>query len=388
MKILFVGSTVKYALEHGLINGFLRQHHDVKVYSNDKVLRERTLIDRLKGLPLRMINLPVLNKPTDNPVLLKRGITHWHREWVDSNNRNAFNEGLKQVIRDYVPELVFFFHLHIINESVPRLARSIGAKNFAYFPDDAFAPELYTQRADGFVRAMDAIFTTKSFNVDEFKMVGVPNVIFMNKGYNPGCHHPVTPTPEDYQKYGGDVVFVGTAFESWRIDFMARLVDACPNVKFRIFGSKWGKTRNPRFYISKPARFRSWRNLAPFTGEPIICEDMSLAFATNKICLALLKQGTGSVRMRDYQTSRSIEIPACKGFMLAEYTDEHAELFKEDKEAVYFRSFDQLVEKIQYYLEHDDERRQIVEAGYQRAMTSGYSYYDYAQQIIEVYNKL
>ena len=68
-----------------------------------------------------------------------------------------------------------------------------------------------------------------------------------------------------------------------------------------------------------------------------------------------------------------MEIPACGGFMLAERTQAHLELFVESKEAVFFDSNEELLSKCIYYLTHEDERKRIILAALDRCKNSGYS---------------
>ena len=87
---------------------------------------------------------------------------------------------------------------------------------------------------------------------------------------------------------------------------------------------------------------------------------------------------------RDLQTSRSFEIPACGGFMLAERTEEHRMYFEEDKEAAYFDSFDELISKLRFYISHESVRLRIARAGYQRCLDSPYRYTDRARFALDL----
>lgn len=60
---------------------------------------------------------------------------------------------------------------------------------------------------------------------------------------------------------------------------------------------------------------------------------------------------------------RVIDIMASEGFVLSNYQPELAEMFEEDEEIVLFRDLDEAVLKINYYLEHEEERRKIADAG-------------------------
>src|SRR5262249_4919104 len=44
----------------------------------------------------------------------------------------------------------------------------------------------------------------------------------------------------------------------------------------------------------------------------------------------------------------------------------HEKIFVPDKEAVFYDSIEDAIEKIEYYLQHDDERERIARAGFER----------------------
>jgi spore maturation protein CgeB len=256
---------------------------------------------------------------------------------------------------------------------------------FCFYPDDAFTPERYTLRAAEAMKRFDCVLTTKSFNVPELHTIGIPVARFVNKFFHPKYHHPAQLTDEERRLYASDVTFIGNGYNSERADFLATLVEACPEVNFNVWGH-WRRLKNPLYWF-KAQRYRRWSKLYQRAHGPVNWQIMNKVFAASKINLGLLYPGEGPTRIRDYQTQRSVEIPACGGFMLAEYTDEHQALFAEDREAVYFRSFDDLVAKIKYYLNHDDERIQIAQAGLKRAVTSGYTSLDRARTVLEEYRK-
>ncbi len=61
---------------------------------------------------------------------------------------------------------------------------------------------------------------------------------------------------------------------------------------------------------------------------------------------------------------RALDIMGCGGFLLSNYQEELAEYFEEGKEVVMFYDLEDCIEKINYYLENEDERKKIADAGY------------------------
>lgn len=97
-------------------------------------------------------------------------------------------------------------------------------------------------------------------------------------------------------------------------------------------------------------------------------EATSFIYAGTKINLNIALKG-----IEGGTTQRIMDIMGAGGFVLTNYCEETAELFEEDKEIVMFRTPEELIQKVNYYLEHEEEREQIARAGHERAMND-YTY--------------
>ncbi|MBZ0310797.1 MAG: glycosyltransferase, partial [Anaerolineae bacterium] len=90
---------------------------------------------------------------------------------------------------------------------------------------------------------------------------------------------------------------------------------------------------------------------------------------------------------QDTYTRRNFEIPAMRTFLLSQYSDDLASLFKEGEEAEFFRSKEEMLDKIAYYLAHDEPRQRIAQRGYER-VRDGHDVQSRARQALQTIDRL
>lgn len=249
----------------------------------------------------------------------------------------------------------------------PRLLRGLRralprARFVSYSPDDMMHRNWNSVAYLRAIPCYDLHVTTKSYNVAELRERGARDVLFVGNAYDPLVHRPLELDAKDRARFACDVGFVGH-YEEARARDLLRLVEAGVPVEVR--GPGWSALRERRAGL---------RVREEYLHDP----DYAKAINATRINLGFLRKSA-----RDLQTTRSVEIPACAGFLLAERTEEHQELFREGVEAEFFDGFDELLTKCRYYLAHEDERRQIAEAGRRRCIASGYSYDERLRQVLE-----
>jgi spore maturation protein CgeB len=229
-------------------------------------------------------------------------------------------------------------------------ARAPSVSIIGYSPDDMINRNMSSHFFRRTLPFYDVFFTTKTYNVAELRDLGCRRVIFVPNAYDPATHRPLDGAGNASRV---DVGFIGT-YEPDRASLLTRLAGAGIQVVIR--GNLWEPMKRQR--------------VPGITFLPAVIEDdYAAAISATRINLAFLRKSN-----RDLQTTRSVEIPACGGFMLAERTAEHAELFAEGVEAAYFEGPEELIAKTNYYLAHEDERAQIACAARGRCLRDDYSY--------------
>jgi spore maturation protein CgeB len=144
---------------------------------------------------------------------------------------------------------------------------------------------------------------------------------------------------------------------------MLKLIDNGFDLK--IWSIDWKKAKNKK--VRSRCTFRSPLGL-----------EYAKVINASKINLGLLSRLAD-----DTITQRSVEIPACASFMLAERTEEHLQHFQEGIEAEYFSNHTELIEKINFYLLNDSKRNEIAANGFARCISSKYSYDDRMKEIMQ-----
>jgi spore maturation protein CgeB len=92
---------------------------------------------------------------------------------------------------------------------------------------------------------------------------------------------------------------------------------------------------------------------------------------------------------QDTYTRRCFEIPATKTLMICEYSKDMAEnLFAEGEEAVYFRSSDELIQQVRYYLANEGERVRIANNACEKLHSDGHNITDRCKQVLDTYSTL
>jgi len=278
----------------------------------------------------------------------------------------TLNKKILETIKEMVPEIIWVDNKPFLQPGTLKKIRKTmhSVKIINLITDDPTGKYRSSWRMClRTAKYYDFHFVQREANIAELKNYGARQVEICYRSFDPGQHRPVTLTGEDIRKYKTGTGFIGT-YESEREAYIVHLLRN--NINVSITGNAWEKARH-------------WEIIQPhYKGPSVYGEAYVKTINGFDIALHFLRHAN-----RDEQDSRTFELPACGAFMLAEKSGVHEELFKDGREAVFFESKEELLEKVKYYLAHSEERKAIAKAGYERCLNSGYSHEARLKDVLE-----
>ncbi|MFH1905711.1 MAG: glycosyltransferase [bacterium] len=288
----------------------------------------------------------------------------WYDEYLIK--KDELQKRVIKFIDDVNPDVVFFILIRdeISFETLNYLKNRYITMN--WFGDDHWRFKNFTKY---YATHLTYSITTDKFALSKYKKIGYKNVILSQWAsfeYDKNI---------DFEaiKYKYDISFVGgiSEYRKWLVWQLEK-----NGIHVECFGAGWENGK------------------VPF-------EEMGEIFKTSKINLNISNSASYDIRyifssirsMREFVKAkkrieqikaRNFEIPAFGGFQLTNYAPSLEDYFEIGREIAIYTSIEDLVLQINYYLDNEKERRNIIINGYKKTINES----TYLNRLKEVFKKI
>ena len=294
--------------------------------------------------------------------------------------RDEMNKQLLETARREKPDLCFFilFENEIKRETIAEIGKI--TLTFNWFCDDHWRFEVFSRY---YAPYFSWVATTDSKAVSKYYRIGYRNVIKTQWG----CNHFIYKPQELPKIY--NVTFVGQPHGN-RKKIIEELGKA--GIEVKCWGKGWPNGRISQeemiqifsqskinLNLTKCSDIINWKTPLKIFFRRVGGE---VKFDLPNRWWGNLKSILG--RRREQIKGRNFEIPGCGGFLLTSYADNLEDYYEIGKEIVAYNDTNDLINKIRYYLEHQEERESIAQAGYQRTLRD----HTYEKRFNEIFNSI
>ncbi|OXM17110.1 CgeB family protein [Paenibacillus herberti] len=266
--------------------------------------------------------------------------------------------GMQQQAAELRPDLVLVMNgLHVFPANhIPQITaiREMGIRTAIWFADDPY----FTRETSQLVTHYDHIFTHELETIPLYRQLGAANVHYLPLGANPAMFQ-AKPVGLEYRS---DVCFVGQGFWN-RIDILNEVLPALEGRRVVIAGDLW-------------ERLRSFNRYSPWIRRGYMPVEETVNFYNGaKIVLNIHRttipgqDNHNDAGLRGASINpRTYEISACGTLQMTDMRDDLVRYYTPGRDLATFRTASQLISKIRYYLNHEDERRAIAIRGMLRTL--------------------
>lgn len=254
---------------------------------------------------------------------------------------------------DLVMVLNGIFHLQI--EQIDEIRMS-GIKTCVWITEDPYFIDITLLKAPHY----DFVFTHELGALPYYQEAGCQQVHYLPLAVNDAMFRPRQVSPQ----YNRDICFIGTAFWN-RVRFFDAIAPYLSKKKTFISGLLWNRMSHYKRLGSKVSLERC---MSP--------EQTSAFYNASSIVINLHRSHEDSQHNHNRNgiralsiNPRTFDICACGALQLTDSRDDLTSFYTPGQEIVTYSSPEELVSKCEYYLKHEDERREIALRALQRTMS-------------------
>ncbi|OBZ09710.1 spore maturation protein cgeB [Bacillus sp. FJAT-27264] len=233
--------------------------------------------------------------------------------------------------------------------------RGSGIRTAIWLTDDPY----YTDFTLKIVLHYDYVFTLERNCIDFYKGLGCQQVHYLPFGFHREHYHPTT-TRSPIQR---DISFIGSAYWN-RINFFREVLPELMQYNTVINGIWWDRLPEAPQYGER-IEIGKW--MSP--------QETALAYSGSKIVINLHRShidedvNNNSLGITAVSPNpRTFEIAASGTLQLCDARDDMGNFYKPGEEIETFASPKEMMDKIRFYLTHEEERREIVLRAYERTL--------------------
>ncbi|MBB6678910.1 glycosyltransferase [Cohnella lubricantis] len=248
--------------------------------------------------------------------------------------------------------------------------RSQGTRTAVWFTDDPY----YTDLTSSLAPLYDLVFTLERNCIPFYEQLGCQHVYYMPLGVFPGYFRPRNPR----LSLRGDICFIGTAYWN-RVGLFQELLPRLAPRSFRISGIWWDRL----------ADYGRWKNQIEL-GKWMDPLETAEYYNAHRIVINVHRAHDDETFNKNAAgitaaspNPRSFEISACGTLQLVDHREDIALFYTPGEEIVTYQSAEELADKLDYYLNHEEEREAIALRALQRTMRD-HTYTSRLSQILDL----
>jgi len=307
--------------------------------------------------------------------------------------RSGMNRRLVETVKAEKPDLMFtvVWGDLLDHEAVREVSQKTDTVTLNWYCDDHWQFEHLSRH---WTPCFNWVTTTAQGALPRYEQLGYKNVIKSQWACNHGLYrkldlplkYDVTfvglphgsrrATVKALRDAGIDVWVWGTGWETGRLS-QRQMIEVFNQSRINLNFSEASSNGSPKSRLNRWAHRYVERPLNAVPGGwrvPVMGKAIAARFKRPDDGGAVPRQIKG----------RNFEVPGCGGFLLTGWAENLDAYYRVGEELGVFGGVEDLIEKVRYYLSHEEERKAIALAGYRRTLRE----HAYAHRFDEIFGKI